>query len=59
MFNKDYQQRLSTKVWWKVKKLFFNTYKCFNYDNNKFLLLLQKCFYSYEDMDALKKFDQR
>ena len=30
---------------------FFNTYKFYNHDNNKFILLLLKGAYPYEDMD--------
>ena len=44
--NKNYQQ-----VWWKVKEQFLNAYKFSNYDNNKFILLLQKDVYPYEYMD--------
>ena len=35
---------------------FFNTYKFSNYDINKFILLLEKGFYSYEYMDSSKIF---
>ena len=29
----------------KLKKRFFNTYKCFSHNNNKFISLLQKSVY--------------
>ena len=34
----------------KLKEQFLNSFKCSNYDNNKFILLLQKGFYPYEYM---------
>ena len=39
----------------KLKEQYFNTYKLSNYDNNKFILLLQKGVYRYEYMDDLGK----
>ena len=41
--NKNYQG--------KLKKQFFNTYKLSNNDNNKFILLLKKGVYPYENID--------
>ena len=35
----------------KLKVWFFITYKLFNHDNNKFILLLWKGFYPYEYLD--------
>ena len=42
----------------KLKERFFNTYKFSNYDNNKFILLLQKGVYPYEYMDDREKFNE-
>ena len=52
--NKNYQQNFDEKL----KKLFFNTYKVFNHDNNKFISLLQKGLYPYEYIDDWKKFHE-
>ena len=38
-----------------LKERFFNTYKCSDHDNNKFILLLQKGVYPYKYMDDWKK----
>ena len=32
------EQKLSTKIWWKIKGTIFNTYKVSNPDNNKFIV---------------------
>ena len=42
--NTNYQHKFDEKL----KERFFNTYKFSNHDNNKFILLLQKCVYPYE-----------
>ena len=51
--NKCYQQKFDAKL----KELFFNTFKFFNYYNNKFIVLLQKRAYPYEYMDDWQKFN--
>ena len=38
-----------------LEKRFANTYKFFNNDINKFILLLQKCVYPYQYMDDWEK----
>ena len=53
--NKNYQRKLDQKL----KEQFFNTYKFSNCNNNKFILLLQKCIYPYEYMDDWEKFNER
>ena len=40
------------------KKIFKNTFKFFNNDINKFILLLRKFVYPYEYMDELEKFNE-
>ena len=52
--NKSYQENLDENL----KKHFFNTYKFFNHDINKFILLLQKGVYPYEYMDDWEKFNE-
>ena len=52
--NKKYQ----IKFYEKLKERFFNTHKFSNHDNNKFILLLQKCVYPHEYMDDWKKFNE-
>ena len=49
--DKNWEEKLSKKFDEKFKEWFFNTYKVFNHDNNKFILLLQKdvCPYDYID----------
>ena len=42
----------------KLKERFLNTYKCSNYDNNEFILLLQKGFYPYEYMADWEELSQ-
>ena len=49
--NKNYQG--------KLKKRFFNTYKLSNNDNNKFILLLKKGVYPYENIDDWEKFNEK
>ena len=49
-----YQQKFNEKL----KQGFFNTCKLFNYDNNKFVLILRKGVYSYEYMDDWEKFNE-
>ena len=53
--NKNYQHKFDEKL----KERFFNTYKFFNYNNNKFILLLRKGVYPYEYMDDWKKFNEK
>ena len=48
--NKFYQRKFDEKL----KKLLYNTYKFFNHDNNKFILLLWKGVYLHEYMDDWK-----
>ena len=48
--NKNYQH--------KLKERFFNTYKFFNHDNNKFILLLQKNVHTYEYMHDWEKLNK-
>ena len=43
LWNKNCQENFEEKL----KKLFFNTYKFSNHDNNKLILLLQKVVYPY------------
>ena len=52
------QQKLSTKVWWKLKGTTFKYIKISNHDKNKFILLLQKGFYPYEYMGDWEKFNE-
>ena len=42
----------------KLKERFFNTYKFFNHNSNKFILLLQKGVYPYENMDNWETFNE-
>ena len=48
---KNYRQKFDGML----KERFFNTYKCSDHDNNKFILLLQKGVYPYKYMDDWKK----
>ena len=41
-----------------LKERFFNTYKCSDHDNNKFILLLQKGVYPYKYMDDWGKLNE-
>ena len=45
--NQNYQQKFHDKL----KEQFFNTYKFSNHDNKKFISLLQKGVYPYEQID--------
>ena len=51
-------QKLSTKVWWKVKWNVFKYMQIFYHYNNKFILLLRKGVYPYEYMDHCEKFNE-
>ena len=52
--NKIYQR----KLYEKIKKRFFNTYKFSDHDHNKSFLLLQKGVYPYKYMDDWEKFNE-
>ena len=52
--NKNYQQKFDENL----KKRFFNTYKFYNHDNKKFILLLRKGVYPYKYMDDWEKFSE-
>ena len=52
--NKNCQRKLDEKL----KERFFNTYKCSSHDDNKFISLLQKGVYPYENMDNWEKFNE-
>ena len=52
--NKNYRREFDEKL----KERFFNTYKCFKHDNNKFILFLRKGVYPYEYMDDREKFNE-
>ena len=52
--NNNYKQKFDEKL----KGQCFNTYKFFNHDNSKFILLLRKGVYPYQYMDDWKKFDE-
>ena len=52
--NKNYKHKFGKKL----KERFFNTYKFFNNENNKFILLLRKGVYPYEYMDYWKRFNE-
>ena len=49
--NKNYQQKFDGNL----KKRFFDTYKFYKCDINKFILLLRKGIYRYEYMDDWEK----
>ena len=42
----------------KLKERFFNTYKCSNHNNNKFIVLLRKGVYPDEYVDDWEKFNE-
>ena len=50
--NKNFQQKSDEKL----KERFFNTFKFYSHDNNKFVLLLCKDVAPYQDMDDWEKF---
>ena len=52
--NEKYQHKFHEKL----KEQLFNTYKCSNNDNNKFILLLWKGVYFYEYVDGWEKFSE-
>ena len=52
--DKNYQQKFDEKF----KDRFFNTYKFFNHDNNKFILLLWKDICLYEYLDGWEKLNE-
>ena len=51
---KNYRQKFDGML----KERFFNTYKCSDHDNNKFILLLQKGVYPYKYMDDWEKLNE-
>ena len=51
---KNYQKMFDENL----TKQFFNTYKSYNHDINKFILLLRKGVYPYEYMDDQEKFNE-
>ena len=52
--NKNYQYKFHKNL----RERFFNTYKFYNNDNNKFILFLRKGVYTYGYMDDWKKFNE-
>ena len=52
--NKSYQRQFDEKL----EERSFNIYKFSNYDNNKFILLLQAGVYPYEYLDDWEKFNE-
>ena len=52
--NNNYQQKFDEKL----QERFFNTYKFWNHDKDKSILLLRKGVYPYEYMDDLEKFNE-
>ena len=42
----------------KLKEIFFNTYKFFNPNNNKYILLLWRGVYPYEYLHNWEKFNE-
>ena len=51
---KNYQYKFDEKL----KERFFNAHKFSNYDNTKFILLLQRDVYPYEYMNDWEKFNE-
>ena len=52
--NKDY----SNKIYEELKKRFKSTFKFSNNDINKFILLLRKGVYLYDNVDGWEKFNE-
>ena len=52
--DKNYQNKFDENL----KEQFFNAYKFFNCDNNKFILLLRKDVYPYEYVDDWENFNE-
>ena len=52
--NKNYQHKFDEKL----KERFFSTCKFSNHNNNKFVVLLRKSIYLYEDMGDWEKFNE-
>ena len=52
--DKNYQNKFDENL----KEQFFNAYKFFNCDNNKFILLLRKGVYPYEYVDDWENFNE-
>ena len=50
-------QKLSKIVWWKIRETIFKYLQIF-YDNNTFILFLQKGVYPYEYMDDWEKLNE-
>ena len=53
--NKNY----SNKIDKELKKRFKNTFKFYNNDINKFILLLRKGIYRHEYLDEWEKFNEK
>ena len=53
--NKNYKKKMFDE---NLKEQSFNTYKFSNHDINKFILLFQKCVYTYKYMDDWEKFTE-
>ena len=56
------QQELSKKVWWNLKKRFYNRHKFSSHDINKFVILLRKWIYpddwkQFNEISLLEKED--
>ena len=52
--NKNYQHKFDEKL----KERPYNTYKFYNHDNNKLILLLQKGVYPFKYMHDWEKFNE-
>ena len=50
-------QKLSKILWWKIRETIFKYMQIF-YDNNTFILFLQKGVYPYEYMDDWEKLNE-
>ena len=53
--NRNYSNKIDEKF---LKKRFKNTFKVFNNDIDKFILLLRNGIYPYEYMDDCEKFNE-